>query len=495
VIDGETSASMEPGNPPVRQNCWSDFEFAGWVPCVTGRLSFSAIGSSSIGWPFRVRRFNALGGNVRADHPGPSLVVFQRRPNRDFAWPQRGLGLLRECLPSFSTPRWLPARMSRLSARLSALLDDYFPKHSTFFYLLSARTAACPVRGQAAPDNRGVLHGEIRLIRKGTIVQNMSLARAARAMAALRAEERAAGWMALEDACEGLAADKVSFSLFRTGEVRLKLPEETMHWTPGIGEDPERDPPQQVRLAYYFLKDCAHSHYHHHDHADQILRVRKASIEDDITWRRETLWDIARAIIGMRRERKFFRRRDALGVMAYAEAFQKNLAPINRINRNGGFATTDEVGRYDFEQLKHSIVAENDSAAFRIQGLTSVILACFAMILTLVMMHHSASSILVGKGGISSCVLNPRRTIWVVAGLLVPFALIWDMNFHKSPIADRAWLLAKQFAVSLARIAWLRVLLLVTLGGVFTLAAEGVLDWPEFAATAWSWLNLYCLAY
>lgn len=499
--------------PPV----WSDYEFAGWVPCVTGRLSFSAIGSTPGSRPYKVRRFSMLDEPTLAIPEVPQLVIFQRRPNSEFPWPQRLGGLINEWLENrrkrldgnaSKANRWrsrnpVALKLARACRSLRTALNEVFPRHSTSFYLMQAWLSEEPTiddyGAETFPpksDPKGALFGEILLVRKRAAKQNRRLVSLLLQFNSADPSDRPARWTSVLNACCEHPHNRVSFQLFRSGEVRLKLPNEVLPSVPNEGEDVVSDPPHQVRQVYYFLKDCAHKHYHHHAHADQILRVRCVGSGDlaDVNWRRETLWDLARAAIKMRRERQFFRRRDALGVLAYAQAFQSTLARVRRTSVAPHFEHQSEIAKYDFEHLKQSISAENDSSTFRIQGATSVFLAFMALSMTLVVMHHSATSILMEKGQSQACVLNPSATVWLVLALALQFAAILDINFRRGSWYRILVRLYKDQRVSSAGRRWWLAFLAILFAAIAGLSWFDAFPLSDFAGNAWHAINPLCLA-
>ncbi|MEG3159356.1 hypothetical protein U1763_02465 [Sphingomonas sp. LB2R24] len=165
------------------------------------------------------------------------------------------------------------------------------------------------------------------------------------------------------------------FALFRTGELRIwfdidefvgrKTADETA--TPQEALTAERLPAQ----AYYFVKDLLHAHYHHDPHSDQILPLtRLSSAEtdadfhaDEVRWRYVTLRGLVRVVVELRQSKSLQGHKRALGIIAYAKAFQSVLAVTARErSASPTFVTHDDIIRYDFDNLAMSIGA-TDSAA------------------------------------------------------------------------------------------------------------------------------------
>jgi hypothetical protein len=172
-----------------------------------------------------------------------------------------------------------------------------------------------------------------------------------------------------------LACYMLRFALFRTGELRLWFSPDSFLGR-GVSISPsssEEDaamaqiPPQ----VYFFLKDLLHAHYHHDQHSDQLLPLtRLATATDDIaikrnevSWRYATLRGLARVVAELRQGRSLPGHKRALGVIAYAQAFQSVLAVIARPPLVTSKAQeSSDVIKYDFANLAMSIEA-GDTAA------------------------------------------------------------------------------------------------------------------------------------
>lgn len=75
---------------------------------------------------------------------------------------------------------------------------------------------------------------------------------------------------------------------------------------------------------FFFLKDLAHRHYHHNHIADRTGVTYPE--EDDEQWRRETAYSLTRMTLQARRRNNIHKYKNALGMLAYADTFQKHIA-------------------------------------------------------------------------------------------------------------------------------------------------------------------------
>lgn len=306
--------------------------YAGWVPNITGQLSFSLIG-------LRGGSGGCVTANdeIVADANPPHRIVLltQRRVTRDIPLPFRLL---------------YPAR----EKQYILIADTAATKRPT---LASGKVEACP-------DELGVLKGQVfvipyhhdeteRRFSKRTVgaVRKVIVSAALRNadIIALRDEVRAT----LERGRQsGVTILKADFELYRTGELRVMI------------EDGER--PALARQVYYFIKDASHRHYHHRRSSDNLLPLCAVTPEDDETWRRNTLWALTRTVLEARRRDKLEGYKSAVGVLAYAEAFQGLLGKVKRKKgRAVAFQPLLDAAPYDFAHTRASLEAKIGEHEYR----------------------------------------------------------------------------------------------------------------------------------
>lgn len=318
--------------------------WAGWVPTITGQLSFSLIGMGSAA-PGCVTA-NVEFFDDAAGHPRRRVAVIKRRVTRD--------------LPLTVFP-----------------IPELFRSIASEFVLLGeTRAATRPViqKDRIAPrnDEIGVLTGDVLVIPHHTDLRNGEkalISKIRRRIAEIGdSTPRAvigvdtALALDLEDwlqqaAAAGLTMAHARFELYRTGEFRLQQISSIPIDEAEAGEQAEFDAILSSQI-YYFVKDIAHRHYHHRPSADNLLPLTPLTDDDDLSWRRETLWSLARAVLEMRRSGKLPGHKSALGILAYAEAFQGLLARVERpADRIETFQLTNEVACYDFTHTRQSLDA------------------------------------------------------------------------------------------------------------------------------------------
>lgn len=185
------------------------------------------------------------------------------------------------------------------------------------------------------------------------------------------------------------------FALFRTGELRIWFDSDLF-----TGRDTVIEPLTDAeRLAaeflpsqmYFFVKDTTHQHYHHDPETDQLLKLERVDASatplDDAAWRIETLRGLAKVVVEYRHSNHPLSNKKALGILAYADAFQSLLARIGRQRDiNQVMETLESVILYDFAHVRSSIEAldalneTRRGALLQLFGiLVGVVLSAFAL--------------------------------------------------------------------------------------------------------------------
>lgn len=294
-----------------------DRSWAGWVPNVSGHLSFSTLAAG------RGRHtYNHVGADGRR-----SLMVRSRRSAQDFPLPGVLVGAVRR---SVTLDYVLVARSTRATA--ARLEGDVVRERVEENGALSGIIAVLPAAGgRTGRSARADLLAELdALMRTGA-------ASSASGLPDPTARD-AADALVRGQAATGL--NIVRFALFRSGEARVWLHDDEFLGRPAAAAVPTV--PELIAMegmplqAYLFLKDVIHKHYHHQAHSDQLLvpeRVDTAAPDaraEDANWRVATLRGLARVVTEYRQAKSATSNKQALGVLAYADAFQSLLARLVR---------------------------------------------------------------------------------------------------------------------------------------------------------------------
>ena len=348
-------------------------EYAAWVPTITGHLSFSLIGEHLVG----CATANAEDSNA----PGARRVALATtRTTRDLpftGWPVTWL------LP-WIRARYLLVAKSGPAIRPALLKDDagktIAQTISDSYGVLRGRVICIPHHEQPSGEKsaadfyskaRYLIEAFNDITPKGTPGEIDAL------LKLLDAE--------LDQAEQsGVCCLAAEFQLHRTGEFRLSLPlvlPQAFNRA-ARGETPNRFADLLAHQFYYFVKEAAHRHYHHDPALDNLLPLKRSSTADDESWRRETLWSLARNVLEVRRRDHLTDYKSAFGMLAYADAFQALLARVRR--KGTTFELSTNTIPYDFAHAKASLEAKIDERSWILSGwtqfwtvtLTTVLAAC-----------------------------------------------------------------------------------------------------------------------
>jgi len=235
---------------------------AGWVPTITGHLSFSLVGGGVPGCV--AANFAEQGGDL----PPRFVAVLQKRVVRDMAFTFWPIGLF---VPSIKAHYILCGVSS--ACDLPAIVNGRVELHEDKLGVLRGRVWVIPHHAdrwqlEVAKDILGKIWKQIDAYSDGPTV---SPPHAVSLSAALESNiERAHR--------SELAVVSCEFELFRTGELRLSIPEIANFTidTAGGGTE-ERFLSLVADQIYYFIKDIAHRHYHHKASSDRMLPLSSAS--------------------------------------------------------------------------------------------------------------------------------------------------------------------------------------------------------------------------
>jgi len=189
----------------------------------------------------------------------------------------------------------------------------------------------------------------------------------------------------------------IDFALMRTGEIRL-------WYAQAYADMEEADYVLAAKQTYFFIKDMAHQHVHHDPASDQITPLVKFEMlpekpeKADTEWRRQTLWNLAREAERQGKLSRLDKQREALGILAFADAFQKTLLPYRRHPEDPAkFCPNDSVYGYDFNFIREStklrvdqMAAQRGATAPMLSAMVAGAIAAFALVSSLVSTRNSA---------------------------------------------------------------------------------------------------------
>ena len=298
--------------------------YVGWIPTVSGRLSFSEFGNADYPTPC-IR-------SVCTDGANRVILNYQKRNLSDTT------------IPIVSQFPILKNFFDKIILRKDGSL--WFC--STTFY---------------DPENN-LIYGKVFVFDKACwrekseyLVRNkMDLFPASNGNVEFIKEQL----ISLEGEIKNLSSTTLDYNIKRSGKVEITFSacSQGESYVNAVDEDIDEDIITQV---YYYLKDCLHKHQHHSKNTDSILQIyNKENVED---WKLETLYTLYRKIISRRRSKTIVDLSESLGVIAYANAFEKIFATH--------FSAMSDRVVYNKEEIKESIKAtiyslENTKTRFSI---------------------------------------------------------------------------------------------------------------------------------
>jgi len=245
-------------------------------------------------------------------------------------------------------------------------------------------------------------------------------------------------------ATHGVLALRAAFELYRTGELRVEIDGKSIEAAAASEGNSARFAQALASQIYYFIKDISHRHYHHDGSSDNLLPIRPASLSNDETWRRETLWALARAVVEMRRRKQLAGHKNALGVLAYADAFQSHLARVKRLPDGVNFGAIGHGPTYDFAHTRLSLEATIDELAFNRTSWSQVIALFIATTL-------AAAALWTSIVQIRSATCAPTT-----AGCIGPPIPPWSQSLVTGLVAHPEWLLFAVFFPGLVYVEFTR---------------------------------------
>jgi hypothetical protein len=288
--------------------------FKGWIPTVSGQLSFGAFGHDS-------SRHEAVRTNV-ADDSDRYVICYQMRNLSDAPIPilapdiDGRLWFL--CLAQSETFDGRPKE--RLVGQLLI-----FDQHKNFKNCLESVVNSARERLDSfSPSNGQTLR-----------------------------EHYEQYFETVKNEVRAYCSCCIEFTLLRSGTCTLTFDDSAKVVTgaPGGATDAGMVHPI-VSQAFFFLRDVGHAHQHHSPSTDTILDVYPVKDDtDDLVWRAKTLYALYRKIISYKRQPESELFYSSLGILSYAESF--------RINSERELKSEDreKLPKYNGDQMRGSIQA------------------------------------------------------------------------------------------------------------------------------------------
>lgn len=198
-------------------------------------------------------------------------------------------------------------------------------------------------------------------------------------------------YVELQERVAPLSIFNLGFRLHRSGVITIELPENMVR-VENAPKFPTGEPEKSfmkhlvTAQAFYFLRDIGHRHQHHDPNTDIIVDIHELPERDDLTWRKLTLFGLYRHIIRYKRKYDAEIFYNALGVLAYARAFRE----ICKRDVDGNEINDDEMPLYLSDDLRMSVeavhskaVAERSESARNSEIVRNVLLSVFGLAISL----------------------------------------------------------------------------------------------------------------
>jgi hypothetical protein len=268
-----------------------EYPYAGWIPTVTGRLSFRHIGESRL--PSLAVYANFAASSHRA------ILAYQKRDLSD--------------------------------AKFKPIVHLVFNLSGTFWFVLEASS-------REPPGEEEQLFGKIHIYKSKHDWRSLGEDTVRDAIytmrdAALSSYGASTKWgldafNAASVALTDTADISTDFVLNRNGDVffadpivkDFSLKHASIDYAKQWGHD---FLDWAVNQSYFFLRDVAHRHQHHEYSDDTVIILQKRD-SDDVLWRRRVIYSLFYHIIGTKRSDGPRAQIRGLGILAYCESFQAN---------------------------------------------------------------------------------------------------------------------------------------------------------------------------
>jgi hypothetical protein len=304
----------------VSENLSASKCYRGWIPTISGRLSFSVFGDCK----HPTRAFSA---NVADDHTR-YIAVHQFRDASDVLLPFK---------------RKFSPLLFKIDGQLwFAFLAETEAKGDDPLYYLSGRAFLFPQKDALTKNAIEAIETFQEHLR------NFRYQQFATKLVNYAQNE----YQALKDFCTQNCSFYSDVKISRNGITEVYPPDPTSlpaHAPKLPAEGAARSHILGILATqlFFFVKDVGHRHQHHDPYTDQIVLLHASPSSDNSKWRDQTLYSIYRKVIEMKRDPHVATFNNSLGLVAYANAFSKII--------EDDLKSKDSIPTYYSEQMVDSI--------------------------------------------------------------------------------------------------------------------------------------------
>lgn len=298
-------------------------QYRGWIPTITGNLSFSIIATGKS----PKKEFKSYFNKGQSKF----TVVVQKRMTSD-----------------------------------ALFLYDFFKRNERVFYFLFLGISS-------EDDQFKSTSGKVYIVNKSDywklqyLLQNIRLSEDANRYKS----EFSRLVCILNDKCEKHEILSAGFKIQRDGQIDIGTTENCSERSSVISSQ-----------IFYFIRDISHTHQHHQKSSDTILKLyeyTETPAPKKLKWKRETLYALYRWVIQQKRSQNEEAVQQCLGVLAYASSFEKlHIQTLSKKNRAA-------LPSYNRKATIDSLNAQLDKVKDKKEGFLSAIFTKTLPILAIVL--------------------------------------------------------------------------------------------------------------
>lgn len=261
------------------------FPFAGWIPNASGRLSFRQIGETL--HPTRSVSVNFKTKNAR------HIIAFQKRNLSD--------------------------------SLFSGITDLVSGRTGSFWFMIIGSDISQNARGSNKVNGSVLIFSTKQSWKRHKNIIRQSMNDIRQSILSADLDRAHLQFRAAKRICYAAADIKSCFQIFRNGEFFIssprfrdtKIEDQSSKYAAEKGHDFRYWIANQM---YFFIRDICHNHQHHEANTDTVIVLQERD-SFDTRWRENIIYSLFHFVVKLRRENDERHLNQALGILAYADAY------------------------------------------------------------------------------------------------------------------------------------------------------------------------------
>lgn len=318
-------------------------QYVGWIPTVSGRLSYRHIGDTLHPGPSNYANLYLVKGRV--------IIVYQKRDLSD--------------------------------SYIKALLRAFFGITGNFHFILIGQHEDTdhPISGKVFifKSDKDWNDGSSFVIK--SVLQDLNELQKADNYQNVLSSEIGALILEATSSCEKKSDIQIGFELHRNGEIYFHFPvfkseemvKSSNSYAHLYGYDFQK---WLIDQAYFFIRDISHEHQHHSNDVDTII-ITQILDDNNYEWRKSILYSLYYFMIKQKRNQKLDLLLQSKGILAYAKSFE---AISKRHGKMPDFqsAALESSLNTKIDELKHCQMQSNFTKTY-IASIRAAIIATLAI--------------------------------------------------------------------------------------------------------------------